>query len=285
MNKELQELDKLFKENKWNQVVKKTKILINSEEAIAPYYNLLGLSLSKLDKNQDAENFFIKGINKFPHEISLKSNIALTQIKLNELDKAEQNLNKAIKINEDDIYTLFVIGKLKREQQKYEEAVVALKRVCEKNVKFPDALTMLGQTYLDLGHQTNKEEIYDLARKNLLLHSKLFPLIGGTDYVLSTFTDYSLNDFHQKIMLNKIKNLDFNDFHKSFINFAIGKSFEDQKKYSQSVEFIKIANQIKNKEVDKNIVKNEILKFRNIIKIFDNYSLRVEYTKDLFKKK
>ena len=109
MNKELQELDKLFKENKWNQVVKKTKILINSEEVIAPYYNLLGLSLSKLNKNQDAENFFIKGINKFPDEISLKSNIALTQIKLNELDKAEQNLNKAIKINEDDIYTLFVI--------------------------------------------------------------------------------------------------------------------------------------------------------------------------------
>ena len=285
MNKELQELDKLFKENKWNQVVKKTKILINSEEVIAPYYNLLGLSLSKLNKNQDAENFFIKGINKFPDEISLKSNIALTQIKLNELDKAEQNLNKAIKINEDDIYTLFVIGKLKREQQNYEEAVVALKRVCEKNVKFPDALTLLGQTYLDLGHLTNKEDFYDLARKNLLLHSKLFPLIGGTDYVLSTVTDYALNDFHQKIMLNKIKNLDFNDFHKSFINFAIGKSFEDQKKYSQSAEFIKIANQIKNKEVDKNIIKNEILKFRNIRKIFDNYSLRVEDTKDLFQKK
>ena len=44
MNKELQELDKLFKENKWNQVVKKTKILIKAEEAIAPYYNILGLS-------------------------------------------------------------------------------------------------------------------------------------------------------------------------------------------------------------------------------------------------
>ena len=73
MNKELQELDKLFKENKWNQVVKKTKILINSEKVIAPYYNLLGLSLSKLNKNQDAENFFIKGINKFIHHISENS--------------------------------------------------------------------------------------------------------------------------------------------------------------------------------------------------------------------
>ena len=47
MNKELQELDKLFKESKWNQVVKKTKNLINTGEDIAVYYNLLGLSLSK----------------------------------------------------------------------------------------------------------------------------------------------------------------------------------------------------------------------------------------------
>tara|TARA_Y100000590_G_scaffold222701_1_gene252028 strand:- start:3632 stop:5197 length:1566 start_codon:yes stop_codon:yes gene_type:complete len=285
MNKELQELDKLFKESKWNQVVKKTKNLINTGEDIAVYYNLLGLSLSKLDKNQDAEKFFIDGINKFPNEVSLRSNIALIQIKLKKLDKAEQNLNEAIKINSEDIYTLFAIGKLKREQQQYEEAAKVLKKVCEKDVKFADALTLLGQTYLDLGHLTNKKEFYELAEKNLLIHSKLFPLIGGTDYVLSTFTDYALNDFHQKIMLNKIKNLNFNDFHKSFINFAIGKSFEDQKKYAQSVEFIKIANETKDKSVDKNIIKNEILKFKNVKKIFDNYNLKISNTSDLFQKK
>ena len=50
MNKELLQIDKLFKENKFNQVIKKTKVLINSESEIPPYYNLLGLSLSRLGK-------------------------------------------------------------------------------------------------------------------------------------------------------------------------------------------------------------------------------------------
>ena len=58
MNKDLYELDKLYKENKFNQVVKQSKILINSKESIAPFYNLLGLSLSRLGKDQEAEFFF-----------------------------------------------------------------------------------------------------------------------------------------------------------------------------------------------------------------------------------
>tara|TARA_B100002019_G_scaffold288121_1_gene301232 strand:- start:148 stop:1713 length:1566 start_codon:yes stop_codon:yes gene_type:complete len=285
MNKELQELDQLFKNKKWNQVVKKTKNLLTAQDIIAPYYNLLGLSLSELEKNLEAENFFKEGIKKFPKEISLKSNIALIQIKQKKYLEAEQNINDALKINSEDIYSLFALGSLKREQAKFEEASKVFQKVCKKNVKFPKSLVMLGQTYLDLANFTNKKEYFELAKKNLLLHSKLFPEIGGTDYVISTITDYSKNDFHQKIMLNKINNLEFNDFHKSYIYFGIGKSFEDQKKYAQSAEYIKIANDIKNKSVDKNIIKNEELKFRNIRKIFDNYSLQVKSKNHLFQKK
>ena len=59
MNKELQELDKLFKESKLNQVVKKIKNLINSGEDIAVYYNLLGLSLSLLSSRISHTLFFV----------------------------------------------------------------------------------------------------------------------------------------------------------------------------------------------------------------------------------
>ena len=64
MNKELLQIDKLFKENKFNQVIKKTKVLINSESEIPPYYNLLGLSLSRLGKDLEAEKYFLQGIKK-----------------------------------------------------------------------------------------------------------------------------------------------------------------------------------------------------------------------------
>ena len=104
MNKNLYELDKLYKENKFNQVVKKTKELIKSDNIIAPFYNLLGLSLSRLGKDREAEITFLEGIDKFPDEISLKSNAALTQINLKKNDKAQENINRALKINNKDIY-------------------------------------------------------------------------------------------------------------------------------------------------------------------------------------
>ena len=53
---------------------------------------------------------------------------------------------------------MFAIGTLKREQDNLLEAAAIFKKICEKNVKFPKALTLLGQTYLDLAQETNKKE-------------------------------------------------------------------------------------------------------------------------------
>jgi len=86
-------------------------------------------------------------------------------------------------------------------------------------------------------------------------------------------------------MLNKIKELNLNDNQKIFIYFALGKSFEDQKKYDQSYEFLKLANEAKNKFVKTDIIKNEILKFRNTKKIFDNISYKFKNINKLFQKK
>ena len=285
MNKDLYELDKLYKENKFNQVVKQSKLLINSDKSIPPYYNLLGLSLSRLGKDQEAEIFFLEGIKKFPSEISLKSNIALTQINLNKIEMAEGNLNEAIKINSEDIYTQYSLGHLKRAQLKFDEAIKVFKQICEKDIKFGRALLLLGQSYLDLAHQTNQKKYYDLAKKNLLLCSELFPQILGVDYTLSTIINYSENNYHQKKMLNKIEKLNLTENENHLIYFALGKSFEDQKKYEQSSQFITQANQIKNKSVDKNLMKNEVLKIRNIKNIFTNYPISASSTNNLFEKK
>ena len=285
MNKNLQELDKLYKNRKYNQVIKKTKELISSNVVIAPFYNLLGLSLAKIGKDQEAELIFIKGIKKFPNEISLKSNIALIQLNLKKIDNAEQNINDALKINSQDIYTLYSLGNLKRDQFKFKEAIDIFKKVCEINVKFPKALMYLGQSYLELAHETNNQNFYNLAEKNLFLSSEIFPENTPVDYTLSTLINYSKNNLHQKKMLDKVNKLTLTDEQKYFIYFALGKSFEDQEKYDQSFQFIKLANESKNKLVDKNIMKNEILRYKNIKKIFNNYQLKIFDSKKLFQKK
>ncbi len=285
MDKLLQELDTFFKDNKWNQIVKKTKSIINTNKAIPPYFNLVGLSLSKLGKDLDAKKTFLEGINKFPDEISLKSNVALVLTNLKEYDLAEKHINDGEKINKDDIFLLYAKGHLKREQFKLQEALKIFMRICEKDIKFPKGLLLLGQTYLDLAQLKNENSYYDLAKKNLLLCSEIFPKTVSVDYTLSTIIDYSENDFHQKKMLNKINNLELEESQKPFIYFAIGKSFEDQKKYDQSYEFIKIANDLKNKTVAKDQLRTEILKNRNMKKIFDNTSFKLSGLDKLFQKK
>ena len=60
---------------------------------------------------------------------------------------------------------------------------------------------------------------------------------------------------------------------------------EDQKKFEQSFQFIKLANESKNKLVDKDIIKSEILRSRNVKKIFDNIQTKISNSKLLFQKK
>tara|TARA_B100001121_G_scaffold309980_1_gene338863 strand:+ start:2619 stop:4181 length:1563 start_codon:yes stop_codon:yes gene_type:complete len=285
MNKNLQEIDKLFKNKKYNQVIKKTKKLVNSKEVIPPFYNLLGLSLAKIGKEQESELCFIEGIKKFPNEISLKSNISLIQLDLKKFSQAEKNINEALRINQEDIYTIYALANLNRDQFKFSEAINNFKKVCEINVKFPKALMYLGQSYLDLAQEKNDKNLYNLAEKNLFLSSELFPENTPVDYTLSTIINYADNNLHQKKMLNKIDTLKMSDEQKYFIFFALGKSFEDQKKFEQSFQFIKLANESKNRLIDKDVIKAELLRCRNVKKIFDNIHLKPSNLDPLFQKK
>ena len=69
MNKELVELDKLFKLNKFDEVISKTKKLIKKGEFFAPYYNLLGISLDNIGNSYKAEKIFQEAIKKIQKKL------------------------------------------------------------------------------------------------------------------------------------------------------------------------------------------------------------------------
>ena len=116
MNKELIEIDRLFKSNNYDEVISKTKKLIKRGQIIAPYYNLLGLSLDKIGKTYQAEKTFLDAINKNSKEISFYSNLANILIKQNKLNEAEKYLIKGLEIKADDTFSLYEYGRLKRFQ-------------------------------------------------------------------------------------------------------------------------------------------------------------------------
>ena len=135
MNKDLAQLDKLFKLNKFEEVISRTKKLIKKKDIIPPYYNLLGISLDNIGKSYKAEKIFFEAIKKNSKEISFYSNLGKILIKQDKLDEAESILNSAIKIKPDDPFSLFEYGKLKRRKKKLPEALEYFKNVHKDRVE------------------------------------------------------------------------------------------------------------------------------------------------------
>ena len=181
MNKDLAELDKLFKSNQFEEVILRAKKLIKKKDKIAPYFNLLGISLDNIGKTYKAEKIFIEAIKENPKEISYYSNLAKILIKQNKLKDAEKILNDAIKIKPQDPFSLMEFGKLKNLQKKFSEGLEYFKKVYNVQPNFPNTLFLIGKTYLELFHETNDINYKNLSIENLLnsmcFQKMLMPII------------------------------------------------------------------------------------------------------------
>lgn len=287
MNKELVELDKLFRSKKFEEVISQSKKLIQARNVAPIIFNLRGISLENIGKYEKAVKNFEDAIKKNPNEVSFYSNAARILIKQGKTNKAENYLNIALQIKNDHIFSLFEFGKLKRIQKKYDKSLEFFKKVYEINPKFPEALFNIGKAYTELYQDTGDIKYEELAKKNLLVCSQLFPDTLDADFLLSEIYNYMDEKKHQKIMLNKINNLDFTNLRKrSALLFAIAKSYEDQKKYDQASEFLNTANNEMNKNINKQIMSKYKDRFDNLKLIFDKIvNIKSLEEKRLYKRK
>ena len=207
MNKDLVEIDKLFRSKKFDEVISRTKNLIKKGFTIPPYYNLLGISLDNVGKHEKAEKIFLDAIKKMPNEASFYSNLGKILINQNKLEKAEKFLIKGLDVNRNDTFILFEIGKIKRLQKKPKEGLNYFEQVFKINPKFPNALFMIAKSYLEISQESEDKKYKDLSVKTLLDCSKSEPENVDSDFLLSEIIDYSSSKAHQKVMLNKMNNL------------------------------------------------------------------------------
>ncbi len=270
MNKEIENLDKLFRLRKFEEVITQSKKLIQGRNVTPIIYNLRGISFENIGKNHKAVKNFEDAIKKNPNEVSYYSNIARILIKQGKINKAENYLNSALEIKNDHIFSLFEFGKLKRVQKKFDIALEYFEKVYKINPKFPEALFNIGKSYTEIFQDTGEAKFEELSKKNLLECSRLFPDTLDADFLLSEIYDYKNEKKHQKIMLNKVNNLNLvSSRKKSALLFAIAKSYEDQKKYDQASEFLNIANNEMNKSVDKKIMSRYQDRYDNLKLLFD----------------
>ena len=270
LNKELNKVKKLFFEKKYEQVLIKSKKIIKKFNKAIPFYNFIGLALIEQKKYNEAHEFFSStAINN--NEPSILANLALiNKIKKN-YTEAEKYYKMVISMEPNQFYNYINYANLKKDLKDYNQVIDLLKKALNLNQNIPEIYIKLAETYKSLGNfDSAKEYCHQLNIK--------FPMMIIADEILSKMIDYSLDDSHQKLMINKLKYLKLNS-DQITINFALAKSYEDQKNFKNSLAHLKIANDLKlhtydnfnfNDEVKKfEVIKNCYLKLKKLLNFND----------------
>ena len=79
------------------------------------------------------------------------ANLAAIQLDLDHLETAEINIKQALSLAPDDPYSLFVLGRLKFRQKKYDEAVDALSRAAKLDPQDAQIQNFLGLALSEKG--------------------------------------------------------------------------------------------------------------------------------------
>ena len=275
---EINNLNILSKMNNIDEIIKRSSILIKKYPKIQIFYNFLGSSLEKKNLIYDAEIIYTKSLELDPKNSFALINLGRISRIINDLQKSEELLKKAIDIEPENLFAQLYYGELKIDQNSFKEAIFIFEKIYKKNKDFQNIIMRLANTYSVIGEFKKAEEYLSLA-------SKKNPKLFAADYRLSNIINYSEKKDHQKLILEKIKNQEFDKLNKHPLFFAIAKSYEDQKDYEEAFKYIELANKERNKLVIGNPLRYEEFFLDKNKEIFSNISFKENVNDDFYKKK
>ncbi len=100
-----------------------------------------------------AEDKYEQALKLNENNVFTLSNLAAIQMEQNKLRDAEKNLNKAIGLKKDDAYSLSLLGILKFRQDKYDDALELLSRSAQLDPNSADTQNFLGITLSQKGQR------------------------------------------------------------------------------------------------------------------------------------
>jgi len=102
----------------------------------------------QLDK---AEEKYLQVLQQDSKNVPTLANLAAIQLDQDHLETAEINIKQALGVAPDDPYSLFVLGRLKFRQKKYDEAVDALSSAARIDPHDPQIQNLLGLALSEKG--------------------------------------------------------------------------------------------------------------------------------------
>ena len=102
----------------------------------------------QLDK---AEEKYLQVLQQDKNNVPTLANLAAIELDLDHLEAAEINIKQAVALAPDDPYSLFVLGRLKFRQKKYDEAIDALSRAAKLDPQDAQIQNFLGLALSEKG--------------------------------------------------------------------------------------------------------------------------------------
>lgn len=131
----------------------------SQDDAMSWYY--LGCCYDALNKFHEAKHAYSTVIELRPEYIDVYKSFAIAYIKNQEADKAIELIDKAIKISEEEDYSLYYIGGTAcMAAQKFEDSIKYIKKALELNPDNIQLYNNLGTAYLTTGKTEEALETY-----------------------------------------------------------------------------------------------------------------------------
>ena len=277
LDKELRKIQKLYETRKYNDVIIKSRSLLKKFPRVIPLYNAIALSMKEIRNFDEAEKTLLRALEIDSEEQSLLSNLGLIFKSQKKYEEANKYFLKALSINSQNIIVLINFGNLKKDLKQFNEAIEFYKKALSINENSFEAHLNLADTYKILGN-------FNLCLKHCSFLNLKYPHIIEADQIMSEIVDYSKDDTHQKHMIKKLEELNLTNNNKIILNFAVAKSYEDQKIYNKAIKFFDVGNELKYNSFENYNFQYEINLFEFIKKNFIKIKNKLKSEK-IFEKK
>ena len=271
---EIQKLQNYLKAKDFKTVVYGCEKLINKFPNNPFLFNLMGLALHGNGNYLIAIDKFKRAIDLDPNFLPAKNNLANSYKAIGNFEKAEFYYKDVLKIKPNYIQALNNYANLKALIFDYNSAIELYKEALNIKENDETILFTLANAYHAIG-QTHKTK--EIAEKIL----KLNPKHVSAHKLLSSITDYSKDQSNIDQMEGIILNKDLSNPQIVDLSFALGKAYEDLKKFDKSFLYLEKANKIKKNNVYYNISEEKAF-FETIKKAFQNFSFKEQ--KNIFNK-
>jgi tetratricopeptide (TPR) repeat protein len=213
--------------------------LILREDAshVAALCGLAALSIAA-DKPCDAERLLHHALKQSAHHPLIWRELGQTLMKLGRLEEADAAARYLSKIEPENPDTWLTLGAVSTRLMRHERALEAYQRAAQLK---PDEVRLplvMGHIHKTLGRRGESEAAYKAALA-------MDPGIGEAYWSLADLKNYTFSDAEVAAMRQQLQNRENERAHSAHLCFALGKAFEQRRRYAESFAYYARGNDLR----------------------------------------